>query len=147
MRHPSSKFYFSCIGTITPPVAITSYTGAAIAGADANKTGWTAFRYGLVAYIIPFMFITSPALLLVGQTWEIVLGFATAMIGVLCLVAALEGYLIFRMHTIPRVLLGIASLCTLYSGWRSDLVGIALIAIALPLNLYLTKKSKPTATA
>lgn len=134
-------FYFSCIGTITPPVAITSYAGAAIAEASPNKTGWTAFRYGLVAYIVPFMFISSPAVLLIGTVPEIILGTITALVGVICLVAALEGFMLIKFAAIPRILLGIAALCTLYSGWRSDLVGVGLIIVAILLNKFMGSKS------
>lgn len=133
-------FYFSCIGTITPPVAITSYTGAAIAEANPNKTGWTAFRYGLVAYIIPFMFLTAPQLLLVGGTGEIIIAAFSALIGVVCLCASLEGYMIFKFFMVPRVILGIASLLTLYPGLTTDLIGYGLIAVAIVLNLIIAKK-------
>lgn len=133
-------FYFSCIGTITPPVAITAYAGAAIADASPNKTGWTAFRYGLVAYIIPFMFITSPALLLVAPIQEILIGSVTAIIGVICLVGAVEGFIFIRFSVVPRLLLFIAALCTLYPEKISDIVGLILIAIALILNRVLKQK-------
>lgn len=133
-------FFFSCIGTITPPVAITSYTAAAIAEADANKTGWTAFRLGIVAFIIPFIFLTSPALIMIGTTSEIVLAMASAILGIMCLVGALEGYLFMSYRLPERVLLGIAALCTIIPGLATDILGLLLIAIALTSALLARKK-------
>lgn len=134
-------FFFSCIGTITPPVAITSYTAAAIAEADATKTGWTAFFMGIVAFIIPFIFLTSPALILIGNTTDIVIALITATVGVFCLVACIEGYLFMSFRIIPRVLLGIAAICTLIPGLVTDLIGIGCLIVAVIINLAF--RSKP----
>ena len=86
-------FYFACISLITPPVAITAYAAAAIAGSDVWETGWKAFKIGIAAYIVPFMFVLDPAILLMGPPFEIVVAVTTAMIGVFCLAFAMEGYL------------------------------------------------------
>ncbi len=59
-------FFFACISTITPPVALSAYAGAGIAGADPMKTGWTAFRIGLAGYIIPYLVVYKPSLMLIG---------------------------------------------------------------------------------
>jgi TRAP transporter 4TM/12TM fusion protein len=124
-------FIFSCIGAITPPVAITAYTAAAIADADPNKTGMTAFRLGIVAYIVPFIFITSPALLLIGSLSEVLGAFMSAVIGVTCLVAAFEGVMFKKFNPVSRVFLGISSVLMIYPGMISDVIGISLIALAV----------------
>ena len=139
-------FFFSCIGTITPPVAITSYTAAAIAEADANKTGWTAFRLGIVAFIIPFIFLTSPALIMIGTTGEIIQAMFTAMIGIFCLCGALEGYMLTSFRPVSRILLGVAALCTIIPGTVTDLIGIALIAVVAVITI-IEKKSRKQAAA
>ncbi len=133
-------FFFSCIGTITPPVAITSYTAAAIAEADANKTGWKAFRLGIVAFIIPFIFLTSPALIMIGSKLEVFIAMLTAVVGIFCLVGAFEGYMIFSYGKVARILLGVASICTIIPGTTTDVIGIALIAVAIVLTLIFNKK-------
>lgn len=138
-------FFFSCIGTITPPVAITSYTAAAIADADATKTGWTAFFMGIVAFIIPFIFLTSPALLLIGSAGEIALALVTATLGIFCLVACIEGYLFIRFSIPSRVLLGIASICTLVPGLTTDLIGIGALVVALAVNFFMKPKEEQIA--
>ena len=132
-------FYFACIGTITPPVAITAYTGAAIAEANPNKTGFTAFRYGAVAYIIPFMFIISPELLLIGTTKDIILSVLTALLGVLCLTAALEGYMVYKFYPLPRIFMGIAACLLLLSGVITDLAGFLCIAAAFITDIIIAK--------
>ncbi len=140
-------FIFSCIGAITPPVAITAYTAAALAEADPNKTGFMAFRLGIVAFIVPFIFLTSPALIMVGGTGEIILASITATIGVLCLVAAFEGYLFHWQFAVPaRICLGVAALLTIIPGIVTDSIGIALIAIAFALT-RLSKAKKPQKSA
>ncbi|MHB1393671.1 MAG: TRAP transporter permease [Clostridia bacterium] len=131
-------FIFSSIGALTPPVAITAYTGAAIAGADPNLTGVTAFRFGLSAYIIPFMFITDPSVILQGSMSQILSTVPTATVGVLCLVACVEGYFIKRWNHVSRVLLGVASLLLLFPGLKTDLAGLGLIIAAWLINRFMS---------
>jgi TRAP transporter 4TM/12TM fusion protein len=133
-------FYFSCIGTITPPVAITAYTGAAIAQANPNKTGFAAFRYGAVAYIIPFFCLVNPTLLLIGNIPDIILSCITAVFGTICLVGALEGFFLVKFNALSRVILGAAALLTLMPGWKSDAVGVACAVIAYVITTRCTKR-------
>jgi len=134
-------FFFSCIGTITPPVAITSYTAAAIADTDPVKTGWTAFRLGIVAFIVPFIFLRSPALILIGTPREVSLAMLTATIGVFCLVGCLEGYMFMKYNTVARIVLGFAALGTIIPGIVTDLIGLACLAIAVAITLLAKKKT------
>ncbi|MBE6906100.1 MAG: TRAP transporter fused permease subunit [Ruminococcaceae bacterium] len=146
-------FIFSCIGAITPPVAITAYTAAALADADPNKTGFRAFRLGIVAYLVPFIFITSPALIMVGNAEEIVLATVTAFIGVLSLVGAFEGCILRFSFSVPsRICLAIAALLTIIPGLVTDLIGIAFLIAAggiayiqkLKLQNCVRKLNKPS---
>ncbi|QBP43189.1 TRAP transporter permease [Paenisporosarcina antarctica] len=124
-------FFFSTIAALTPPVAITAYAAAAIAKSDPNKTGITAFRLGILAYIIPFIFVFSPSLLLQGSTASIVIAIFTAILGVCCLVAGIEGYLLMRWKAIPRVFLVVTSLLLLDDGWKTDMFAIAGVILAI----------------
>ncbi|MCR4426176.1 MAG: TRAP transporter permease [Firmicutes bacterium] len=132
-------FIFASVAALTPPVAITAYAGAGIAGADPNRTGFTAFRLGLSAYIIPFMFATAPALIMQGDVSAVAAAVLTALFGVSCLVAAVEGFLMCKWYTLPRVLLGTAALLLIRPGLRTDLVGLALVASAVALNMASTR--------
>jgi TRAP transporter 4TM/12TM fusion protein len=132
-------FMFACVGALTPPVAITAYTAAAIAKANPNKTGFTAFRMGLVAYIIPFIFLLNPAILMVGSTFEVVSSAITAILGVFCLTGAIEGYM-FKYWSVPsRILLGAAALCTMIPGTLTDLIGVGLIVVGFVLDTFVLK--------
>lgn len=142
--HPVSAhmfiFMFACIGALTPPVAITAYTAAGIANSDPTKTGLRAFRLGLVAYIIPFMFLVSPSMLLVGDTLEIITTVFSSLVGILCLVSSIEGYFLQHWCTLPRVLLGIAALLMLKPGVMTDMIGLGLILVSIFLNGIFSRK-------
>ena len=127
-------FLFSCIGALTPPVAITAYTAAAIAKANPNRTGYRAFRMGLVAYIIPFIFLLSPEILMVGGTADVAIAIVTSIIGIFSLTAAVEGYMLQYWNTPSRVLLGAAAILMMIPGLVTDLMGAGLIGVAWVLN-------------
>lgn len=132
-------FMFACVGALTPPVAITAYTAAAIAKANPNKTGFTAFRMGLVAYIIPFIFLLNPAILMVGSPLEVALSAVTSVLGVFCLTGAIEGYM-FKYWSVPaRVLLAAAALCTMIPGSMTDIAGVVLIAAGFVMDQFIFK--------
>ena len=124
-------FYFGCMSLVTPPVALAAYAAAVIARADYWKTGWEASRLGIVGYIVPFIFVYQPALLLKGSSGEVVLAAATAIIGTIALAGAMSGFFFGAVFWWQRILLGAGSLTLIYPGWRTDLLGLALVAIAL----------------
>jgi TRAP-type uncharacterized transport system fused permease subunit len=124
-------FYFSTLSMITPPVALAAYAGAQIAGANIMKTGFTAVRIATAAYIIPFMFVYGPALLLQGPVWEVAWATCTASVGVIFLAAAAEGWFLVKTGWPERFLLGAASLLLIHPGLRTDLIGFALAAVAI----------------
>jgi TRAP-type uncharacterized transport system fused permease subunit len=82
------------VSFITPPVALASFVAAGIAGAAPIKVGLQSMRLGSIMYIVPFFFVLNPALILRGTPWEIVTVVLTALIGILFIASALEGYLI-----------------------------------------------------
>lgn len=132
-------FMFSCIGALTPPVAITAYTAAAIAKSDPNKTGIRAFRMGLVAYIIPFVFLLNPTILMVGAGSQVVMAIITATVGIFCLTAAVEGYMLRHWNLASRVFMGAAAIFLMIPGSVTDLCGAACIVAALILNRILSR--------
>ena len=75
-------FYFAVMSAITPPVALAAYAAAGVAGVDPFKTGITAFQLGIAAFIVPFMFMYSPELMMVGSAGAIAFACVTAVIGV-----------------------------------------------------------------
>ncbi|MHB8916391.1 MAG: TRAP transporter permease [Desulfocucumaceae bacterium] len=122
-------FYFAIVSAVTPPVALAAYAGAGIAGADVNKTGWTAFKLALAAFIVPFMFVYGPALILIGKTSDIIIASCTAMVGIFALAAAIEGWLIKQTNILERAMLFTAALCLIKPGIYTDIAGVVLIAL------------------
>jgi TRAP transporter 4TM/12TM fusion protein len=134
-------FIFSCVAAITPPVAIAAYCAAALAKSEPNRTGWLAFRFGLPAYIIPFMFIAVPAVIMQGKPLDIFIAVGAELVGILCFVAAIEGFLLINFNTLPRILMGIASLLLLYPEIITDIIGLVIIVAALLINKFVSPDS------
>ena len=124
-------FYFGCMSLVTPPVALAAYAAAVIAKADYWKTGWEASRLGIVGYIVPFIFVYQPALLLHGSTAEVLLAATTAVIGTIALAGAMAGYFFGSVFWWQRILLGVGSVTLIYPGWKTDLIGLALVLVVV----------------
>jgi len=134
-------FYFGILSNITPPVALASYTAAGISGGSPSQVGWTGLRLTLTGFIIPYMFVYSPQLLLQNVQFPgIVITITTAFIGVFLLATSGESYLIVRMALHERALFFIAAFLTIFPGLKSDLIGIGCVAIALSFHLLRAKK-------
>lgn len=123
-------FYYGVLADITPPVALAAYAAAGISGSNPFKTGNTAFRLGIAKALVPFVFVYSPALLLVadGFSWQI---FAVTFVGALCGIgligAAFTGYLIKSMPTWARWYTGAVSLMFIAPGLNTMIIGIILL--------------------
>ena len=124
-------FYFAILSAITPPVALAVFAAASLAKTDLWKAGWEAVRIGAAGFIVPFMFIYEPALLMIGDWQTIVASFITATLGTILLAASLQGYLIRSATMWQRTILFVAALCLIKPGWITDLVGLALLAVVL----------------
>ncbi|WP_246828286.1 TRAP transporter permease [Ectothiorhodospira sp. PHS-1] len=135
-------FYFAVISAITPPVALAAYAGAAIAGSEPMRTSVTAFKVGLAAFIVPFIFFYHPALLMEGEWTEIAQSFATAMIGVFMLAGAAQGWFFGAAGWPIRVLLFAGALMAISGDLLTDLVGLGL-AVILFLWQRKMARSKP----
>lgn len=95
-------FYFGMLSMVTPPVCMASYAAASIGKTDPVKTGWQAMRLCAIAYIVPFLFVFSPALLLVGAWYEVALSVSTAIIGAMLLGVGVVGYLFRPIGWVKR---------------------------------------------
>lgn len=127
-------FFFGCISTITPPVALASYVAASIAKANLNKVGWTAFRYGLVSFVLPFMFVYGPTLLLEGTFPDILSSLIFSVIGVLAIAGSIVGYFKGELRLWQRFLLFGAGILLIKEGLFTDLVGLLVV-----LFIYILK--------
>ena len=122
-------FYYGVLADITPPVALAAYAAAGMANSDPFKTGNTAFRLGLGKALVPFIFVFSPALLIVtkGFTWSaFAVVFTACIFSILLLAAALSRFLLVEMKTWERALTVVAALVMIAPGVKMLLLGIAL---------------------
>jgi TRAP-type uncharacterized transport system fused permease subunit len=129
-------YYFGVFSFITPPVCISAIAAASIADAGPMRTGWEAVKLGVVAFIIPFVFVLSPSLLGEGPLWVMAVDFVTAAGGVLAVSAALRGFAVGPVGAFGRLALGASSLALFLplnfadAAWIANgLGGIALVAI------------------
>ncbi|MCO5123320.1 MAG: TRAP transporter permease [Rhizobacter sp.] len=130
--------YFAVLSAITPPVAMAVYAANAISSATLMDTGWAAVKLGLTGYIIPFMFVFAPSLLLIGDAPTVALAVATATLGVVCLAGGLHEYFFLgSARWWERALLIVAALVLIKPGWMSDLVGFVLIGLTLASQRWL----------
>ncbi len=140
-------FYFGIVADLTPPVALAAYAGAAIAQANPMKTAVTATKLAIGAFIVPYVFALNPAMLFIDTTlWEVILICITAVIGIFAVSASLEGWFLRGMAWYERIVCAVGGLLLIYPGLVTDLVGLALVAAVLALQLV--KRSKtPTVKA
>jgi len=125
-------FYFAILSAITPPVALAVYAAAGLAKANLWESGWAAVRVGAAGFIVPFMFIYEPALLMINgwEQWHVsLLAFISACAGCILLAAGLHGYLLAACRRWERVVLVIAALLLIAPELISSLVGLVLTAI------------------
>ena len=135
--------YYAALSAITPPVALASYAGAGIAGANPNKVGWTAVRIGLLAFFIPFLFIYSPELMMIqGNAMQIVWAFVTGCVGCYCLGGAMIGYYKTSLKIYERIPLLAAALLLVKSGIITDIIGLAILATVLFVQYSRLKTGK-----
>jgi TRAP transporter 4TM/12TM fusion protein len=129
-------FYFSCIGAITPPVALAAYSAAAVAKTDAFQTGWKAFRIGIVAFIIPFMFAYNPVMLLQGEgsIFEVVVRILLSVAGVFFLTYGLERYFRAPLGIPASLLFVIGAVCMLIPETITDYLGVGCIVAGILLR-------------
>lgn len=127
-------FYFAVMSAITPPVALAAYAGAAIAQSDPMRTSVESFKIGLAAFLVPFMFFFSPALLMQGAWHEVVHVVITAGFGIFLLASAVQGWFLGPLGWALRGLLAAAALAMIAGGWVSDGIGLAAAAAVWALQ-------------
>jgi TRAP transporter 4TM/12TM fusion protein len=138
-------FYFAILSAITPPVALAVFAAASLAKANMWQSGFAAMRAAAPAYIVPFMFVYEPLLLLIvndwGSAWPFVVwSVITASVGVICLAASLFGWLFTLASVWHRVLLFIAALCLIKPGLITDAVGLILLAVVTAAQLVARRR-------
>lgn len=139
-------FYYACLSTITPPVALAAYVAAGLSGAKSSKVGWTAFRLALAGFIVPFFFIYSPAMLLIDATaLQIVWAGISGLIGTWFLAIAIEGYVLVDLPVWLRPMFFVAALALIAPGLTTDLIGAGLALAGFAAVLFIKRARKAAA--
>jgi len=124
-------FYFAILSAITPPVALAVFAAASLAKADLWEAGWAAVRIGAAGFIVPFMFVYEPAMLMIGDWPAIASAVVTGTAGCLLLAAGLHGHLLRDCRPWESVALVVAALLLIKPGWATDLAGFGIAAAIL----------------
>ena len=139
-------FYFGIVADLTPPVALAAYAGAAIAGANPMKTALNSTKLAIGAFIVPYVFALSPAMLFVNTTAiDVVIICITSVIGIFAVSAALSGYLIKNMKWYERILSAVGGLMLIYPGLLTDIIGVGLVGLVVLEQYIFSKKKEKTA--
>ena len=140
-------FYFGIVADITPPVALAAYAGSAIAKGNPMKTGINATKLAIAAFIVPYIFAYSPAMLFVNVTsvWEVIQIVLSALLGIFGVAAGLEGFVLRKMNWLYRIVCLVGGLGLMIPGAISDLVGLVLIGGVFVIQYLQNKKEREIA--
>ena len=135
-------FYFGIVADITPPVALAAYAGSAIAKGNPMKTGINATKLAIAAFIVPYIFAYSPAMLFVNVTsvWAVIQIVLSALLGIFGVAAGLEGFMLRKMNWLLRLICIGGGLGLMIPGALSDLVGLVLIGGVFAIQYVQNKK-------
>jgi len=123
-------FYFGIIADVTPPVALAAFVGAGIAKANPLKTGIQATKLAIAAFLVPYIFVYNPSLLLIDvNAVDMILMSITAIVGIIGVGAGMEGFFLMDLTVIERVIFFVGGLLLVIPGLQTDIVGFSLLAI------------------
>jgi TRAP-type uncharacterized transport system fused permease subunit len=140
-------FYFGVIAQITPPVCLASFAAAGIAGCNSWKTGWTAFSFALTAFLVPFVFVEKPAIILMGTFIDTILSTTILFFGVFFLAASLTGYLFGTIKSkLYQILLFAVAMSIIIPEDISTYIGLLLGTVLIVISLINRSRRKAAAS-
>ncbi|GLB58950.1 C4-dicarboxylate ABC transporter permease [Cytobacillus sp. NCCP-133] len=136
-------FYFGIVADITPPVALAAFAAAGVSGGDPIKTGVNASKLAIGAFIIPYMFVLSPELLMIDTTWYYLIWVVfTALAGMMAIGAGVIGYWLRKLNAIERILGLIGGLMLIYPEGITDILGLGIFILLIVLQVVIKRKDK-----
>ena len=137
-------FYFGIVADITPPVALAAYAGSAIAKSNPMKTGVNATKLAIAAFIVPYIFAFSPALLFedLSGWWQVIQIAATSIIGIFGVAACLNGFLFKKIPLVLRIAILAGGVALMYPSTMTDIIGIAVVAAVVTIQFMLSKRAQ-----
>lgn len=134
-------FYFSIMSGISPPIAIVAVVAAGIAKADWIKTAMTGLRFASISFIIPFMFVYSPQLFMVGSWASVLLALTTGLLGSIAMASSIQGIFFTKISLFKRVILFFAALTLIKSGHTTDIIGIIAFLSVIAADFIKNRKN------
>jgi len=128
-------FYFACLSAITPPVALAAYAGAGIAKTNPMTTAVEACKLGFAGFMVPFAFCYNPAMMMQGEVGEILSVAISAIIGVAIMSAGFQGWLLWKLNWLERIVFIAGGLLMFIPGTATDLIGLAIAVVMLLINV------------
>ena len=139
-------FYFGIVADITPPVALAAYAGSAIAKSNPLKTGFTASKLAIGAFIIPYIFALNPSMLFINTVWyDVILTIVSSLVGMFGISVGLQGYAFGKIPVILRIVSAVGGLLLIIPGIITDVIGLALVASVCVYSFIKSKKQKAVA--
>jgi TRAP transporter 4TM/12TM fusion protein len=139
-------FYFGVIAQITPPVCLASFAASGIAGSNSWKTGWTAFQYALTGFLVPFVFVEKPGIILSGTVVDTIVSTSILFFGIFFLAASLTGYLFGAVNSkLYRFILFVIAMSIVIPEDISTYVGVG-IGIVLIIIAFIRRRHMKTAS-
>ena len=149
-------FYFGIFANITPPVALAAFAGAGISGGDPMRTGFTALKLSAAGFLIPYLFVYNPAMMMIDITGvatnakefpmaaitDIIMITTTAVIGIIALSAAIEGYFKTYLNPFLRIILAAGALLMIIPETYTDIAGVIIVAVMFTSNWMKSKKEE-----
>ena len=149
-------FYFGLFANITPPVALASFAAAGISGGDPMKTGFQSLKLALAGFIVPFMFVYNPAMLMLDTTdalvtskefplpslWVIASITVTAIVGITALSAAVEGYFKGPLNALMRIILAAGAFMLIVPEQLTDVLGMVIVGLVVTWNIMQANKKQ-----
>jgi TRAP-type uncharacterized transport system fused permease subunit len=139
-------FYFGIVADITPPVALAAYAGSGLAQSNPFKTALNSVKIAIGAFLVPYMFVLSPQLVLVDVSMgSFIMAVATAVLGMFCISLAIVGFVETKLSVISRLLLTCSGLALLYAHLATDILGLAVFLTIFLYQKIIAKKKINTA--
>ncbi|WP_210364531.1 TRAP transporter permease [Bacillus sp. REN3] len=137
-------FYFGIIADITPPVALAAFAAAGVSGGEPVRTGVNSAKLAIAAFIIPYMFVLSPELLMIDTTWYYLIWIVfTALAGMLLIGAGIIGYWLRRLFWYERIIGVVSGLLLIYPEKMTDIIGLGSFVLLVALQLMIKREDKP----
>jgi TRAP transporter 4TM/12TM fusion protein len=131
-------FYFAMFANLTPPVALAAFAAAGLSGGDPMRTGFASVKLAIAGFVVPYMFIYSPQLLLINTSlMEGVRVAVGACVGVFMIAAAVEGYLFAPIKPLIRIVAAVGALCLIDSRVNTDLIGLVVLILLMSVQYFI----------